>query len=171
MTTNDHDLAGRVRALRNYGSRVKYYNEVKGVNSRLDPLQAAFLRVKLSHLDEWNARRSTIAAQYEVGLAGVTGLITPTAPEWAEPSWHLYVVRHRRRSALQEHLQRNGIVTLIHYPVPPHLSKAYQEMGMRPGRFPLTEEVAQTVLSLPMGPHLDSTSAAEVIEQVRRVGL
>jgi dTDP-4-amino-4,6-dideoxygalactose transaminase len=171
VTTDDPDLADRVRVLRNYGSRVKYYNEVKGTNSRLDPLQAAFLRVKLRYLEEWNARRAAIARQYAIGLAEVPGLSVPIVPAWAEPAWHLYVIRHRQRAALQEQLQRNGIGTLIHYPVPPHLSGAYQELGLQPGHFPLTEESAQTVLSLPMGPHLDSASAAEVIEQVKRATL
>jgi dTDP-4-amino-4,6-dideoxygalactose transaminase len=171
VTTDDPDLADKVRILRNYGSRVKYYNEVKGVNSRLDPLQAAFLRVKLRHLNDWNARRAAVAQQYTIGLADVSGLIVPVVPEWAEPSWHLYIIRHRHRAALQEHLQRYGIGTLVHYPIPPHLSGAYQELGLQPGHFPLTEELGQTVLSLPMGPHLDWASTAEVIEQVKRATL
>jgi dTDP-4-amino-4,6-dideoxygalactose transaminase len=171
VTTNDPYLADRVRVLRNYGSRVKYRNEVKGTNSRLDPLQAAFLRVKLRCLDEWNARRAVVAQQYTIGLTEVPGLSVPVVPAWAEPSWHLYIVRHRQRAALQEHLQRNGIGTLVHYPIPPHLSEAYQEIGRQPGDFPLTEELAQTVLSLPMGPHLASVSVAEVIYQVKRAAL
>jgi dTDP-4-amino-4,6-dideoxygalactose transaminase len=166
VTTNDPDLADRLRVLHNYGSRVKYYNEVKGTNSRLDPLQAAFLRVKLRYLDEWNARRSAIARQYSIGLAEIPGVILPIVPEWTEPAWHLYVIRHRQRAALQEHLQRAGIGTLIHYPVPPHLSGAYQELGLPAGCFPITEELAQTVLSIPMGPHLSTADCASVIEQM-----
>ncbi len=168
VTTNDPDLADKVRVLRNYGSRIKYYNEVKGTNSRLDPLQAAFLRVKLRHLNDWNARRAVVAQQYTLGLAEMPGLVVPAVPEWVEPSWHLYVVRYRHRAALQEHLQRNGIGTLVHYPIPPHLAGAYQELGLQPAHLPLTEELAQTVLSLPIGPHLDSDSVAVVIEQVKR---
>ncbi len=144
---------------------------MKGTNSRLDPLQAAFLRVKLRHLDEWNARRVALARQFTIGLAEVAGLSVPIVPAWAEPSWHLYVIRHQQRTALQEQLQRDGIGTLIHYPVPPHLSGAYQEMGGQPGDFPLTEDLAHTVLSLPMGPHLDTAHAADVIEQVKRATL
>lgn len=169
ITTNDPDLADKLRVLRNYGSRVKYFNEVKGNNSRLDPLQAAFLRVKLRYLDEWNARRAIIAQRYAIGLAAIPGLSTPAVPEWAEPAWHLYVVRHRRRTALQELLHNNGIGTLIHYPVPPHLSGAYQELGLPAGHFPITEELAQTVLSLPMGPHLAMADCAKITEQIARV--
>jgi dTDP-4-amino-4,6-dideoxygalactose transaminase len=168
VTTNDPELADKVRVLRNYGSRVKYYNEMKGTNSRLDPLQAVFLRVKLRYLNEWNARRAIVAQRYTIGLAKISGLIIPMVPEWTEPSWHLYVIRCQHRTALQEQLHRNGIDTLIHYPVPPHLSGAYQEMGLPSGHFPITEELALTVLSLPMGPHLDRAGCAEVIEQVTR---
>ena len=171
ITTNDPDLADKLRVLHNYGSRVKYYNEVKGTNSRLDPLQAAFLRVKLRHLDEWNARRVALAQQYSIGLAEVSGLSVPIVPAWAEPSWHLYIIRHQQRAALQEQLQRDGIGTMIHYPVPPHLSGAYQELGGQPGDFPLTEELAQTVLSLPMGPHLSAADVAAVIDRVKQAAL
>ncbi|HTP10655.1 MAG TPA: DegT/DnrJ/EryC1/StrS family aminotransferase [Anaerolineae bacterium] len=169
VTTNDPDLADKVRVLRNYGSRVKYSNEVKGTNSRLDPLQAAFLRVKLRYLDEWNARRAIIAQRYAIGLAAISDLIVPAVPAWAEPAWHLYVVRSPQRAALQEQLHNNGIGTLIHYPVPPHLSGAYQEMGLPAGHFPITEDLAQTVLSLPMGPHLSTADCAKVIDQVAHI--
>jgi dTDP-4-amino-4,6-dideoxygalactose transaminase len=171
ITTNDADLADKLRVLRNYGSRVKYYNEVKGMNSRLDPLQAAFLRVKLRHLDEWHARRGAVARQYAIGLAEVAGLSVPIVPAWAEPAWHLYIIRHQQRAALQEQLQRDSIGTLIHYPVPPHLSGAYQEMGGKPGDFPITEELAHTVLSLPMGPHLSATDVATVIDRIKHAAL
>ena len=124
VTTNDPQLADRLRVLRNYGSRVKYVNEVQGYNSRLDPLQAAILRVKLAHLDEWNARRRAIAARYQRGLAGC-GLTLPHVPEWAEPVWHLYVVQHPQRDALQQALTDAGVGTLIHYPIPPHRQQAY----------------------------------------------
>ncbi len=162
VTTNNPVIAEKVRVLRNYGSRVKYYNEVKGFNSRLDPLQAAFLRAKLGHLNEWNARRKVLVSQYQAGLANVPDLVVPHTPEWAEPVWHLFVVRHAQRDALQKHLQAAEIGTLIHYPVPPHLSEAYQDAGWRAGQFLLAEQMAQSVLSLPMGPHL-STSAAEIV--------
>ncbi len=166
VTTDDDDLADRVRVLRNYGSRVKYYNEVKGYNSRLDPLQAAFLRVKLPHLDEWNQRRKSIAAIYKKALSSMEGVGFPFVPDGMDPSWHLFVVRHPERDALQRHLTEAGIGTLIHYPVPPHLSKAYAEMGCKRGDFPITEEIAQTVLSLPVGPHLQAEQIEAVVQSI-----
>ncbi len=166
VTTDDDELADRVRVLRNYGSRVKYSNEVKGYNSRLDPLQAAFLRVKLRHLDEWNRRRKSIAAIYDKSLAKIGELVLPYVPEGIDAGWHLYVVRHPRRLALQKHLTDLGVGTLIHYPVPPHLSKAYAEMGCKIGDFPITEESAATVLSLPMGPHLQAEQMQHVIYSI-----
>lgn len=168
VTTNDAELAEKIRMLRNYGSRVKYYNEVKGYNSRLDPLQAAFLGVKLKHLDEWNARRQIIARQYVAGLSRVPDLIVPQVPDWAEPVWHLFVVRHPQRAALQQHLHAANIGTLIHYPVPPHLSQAYQDAGWPAGSFPLAEQMAQAVLSLPIGPHLSPGECEVVIDEVAR---
>ncbi len=167
VTTDDDSLADRVRVLRNYGSRVKYHNEVKGFNSRLDPLQAAFLRVKLTRLDEWNSRRKTLAGRYLEALADVPDLILPYVPKWADPSWHLFVIRHPERDALQKHLTENGIGTLIHYPIPPHLSDAYREMGYREGDFPITEAIHRTVLSLPMGPHLGADQLDRVVEAIR----
>jgi len=167
VVTNDDALARRVRSLRNYGSQKKYYNDEKGFNSRLDPLQAAFLRVKLGHLDEWNQRRQTIAHRYLERLQSVHGLVLPYVPSWADPIWHIFVIRHARRDDLQKHLSRNGIGTLIHYPVPPHLSTAYHELGLRTGAFPITEELANTVLSLPIGPHLRMDSVDEVIEAIK----
>ncbi len=162
VTTNDPQLADRLRVLRNYGSRVKYVNEVQGFNSRLDPLQAAILRVKLAHLDEWNERRRTIAARYQQGLAGC-GLILPKVPDWVEPVWHLYVVRHPRRDALQQALNEAGVGTLIHYPIPPHRQQAYAERGYRQGAFPIAESMAEEVLSLPIGPHLSFEDQDRVI--------
>lgn len=167
VTTHDETLADRVRILRNYGSRTKYFNEVKGFNSRLDPLQAAFLRVKLRHLDRWNQQRKLIAAQYENGLADTPEITLPFVPESMDPSWHLFVIRHPRRELLQKRLTEAGIGTLIHYPVPPHLSKAYAEFDAKTGDFPITEELARTVLSLPMGPHLTPEQAEIVIDSVR----
>jgi dTDP-4-amino-4,6-dideoxygalactose transaminase len=166
VTTDDDQLADRVRVLRNYGSRVKYVNEVKGFNSRLDPLQAAFLGVKLTHLDEWNARRKVLAGRYMEALADVPGLTLPHVPAWADPSWHVFVVRHPERDALQKHLAAQGIGTLIHYPIPPHLSDAYREAGYKQGDFPITEAIHRTVLSLPMGPHLTSEQLERVVDAI-----
>jgi dTDP-4-amino-4,6-dideoxygalactose transaminase len=168
VTTNDTQIADRLRVLRNYGSRVKYVNEVQGYNSRLDPFQAAILRVKLSHLDAWHARRSTIAARYQVGLAGCR-LTLPFVPEWAEPAWHLYVVLNPQRDALQKALANAGVGTLIHYPIPPHLQGAYSNLGFNKGAFPVAERIHGDVLSLPMGPHLDSDDVTQVIAACRNL--
>ena len=151
ITTNRADLAERVRLLSNYGSRAKYVNEVRGVNSRLDPIQAAVLRVKLKHLDEWTGRRARLALQYSEALAD-TDLTLPHIPDWAEPAWHLYVVRSKDRDALQARLEDAGIGTLIHYPIPPHMQQAYADAGFGEGDFPLARQMATEVLSLPMGP-------------------
>jgi len=166
VTTNDSELADRVRVLRNYGSRVKYQNEVKGFNSRLDPLQAALLRVKLPRLDEWNERRHAIASSYRDQLNGIAELALPTTPGWAEPCWHLFVVRHPRRDALQRALAESGVGTLIHYPTPPHLSEAYARDLLDRPRLPRAEKIAREALSLPMGPHLNDEHLAHTIEAV-----
>jgi dTDP-4-amino-4,6-dideoxygalactose transaminase len=165
VVTSDGELAERIRILRNYGSKVKYQNEVKGFNSRLDELQAALLRVKLARLDAWNQRRGEVAAHYCQGLAGVEGLTLPHVPDWAEPAWHLFVVRHPERDTLQRHLQAAGIGTLIHYPVPPHQSEAYAE-EFAGASLPLAEQLAGSVLSLPMGPHLSHDQKKYVINQL-----
>ncbi len=167
VVTNDNQLAEKIRLLRNYGSQVKYHHDIQGLNSRLDPLQAAFLRVKLKHLDEWNARRQKIAACYLEDLADRSEISLPYVPDWAEPAWHLFVIRHLRRDALQQEFQRAGISTLIHYPVPPHLSGAYSERGWTEGAFPLTERMANEVLSLPIGPHLCAEDCSKVIAWMR----
>jgi dTDP-4-amino-4,6-dideoxygalactose transaminase len=162
ITTNDPAIADRVRVLRNYGSRVKYVNEVKGWNSRLDPVQAVVLRVKLRHLDEWNARRTAIAARYTAELVGM-GFVLPKVPAWAKPAWHLYVVQHAKRDGIQKALREAGIGTQIHYPIPPHLQMAYRDAGYSRGRFPIAESMANQVLSLPMGPQLDDASVTDAI--------
>ena len=167
VTTNDGELAERLRMLRNYGSRIKYVNDMQGYNSRLDPIQAAVLRVKLARLDEWNARRRAVAARYNAGLAGC-GVVLPQVPDWVEPVWHLYVIRHLRRDALQMALNDAGIGTLIHYPIPPHRQLAYAAAGWPAGAFPLAERMADEVLSLPIGPHLDSDQVDAVIFALRR---
>jgi dTDP-4-amino-4,6-dideoxygalactose transaminase len=166
VTTDDEELAKKIRSLRNYGSEIKYYNLIKGYNSRLDELQAAFLRVKLKHLDDWNKRRRQSAARYLQELQD-TGLILPAVPEDMNPNWHLFVVRSKQRDALQSHLNKNGIGTLIHYPVPPHLQDAYREAGFQAGDFPVTEVIHKEVLSLPIGPHLDDVQLNQVINKFK----
>jgi dTDP-4-amino-4,6-dideoxygalactose transaminase len=168
VTTDDAELADRLRVLRNYGSRKKYFNEEKGFNSRLDEFHAAFLRVKLRHLDEWNRRREAMAKKFSDGLAGL-GLGLPSVAANCTSAWHLYVVRSTRRDALQAALAERGVGTLIHYPVPPHRQQAYSEMGCGPGSFPLSERLADEVLSLPMGPHLQEDQQNYVIEACRMI--
>jgi dTDP-3-amino-3,4,6-trideoxy-alpha-D-glucose transaminase len=170
VVTNDDELAERVGVLRNYGSRSKYHNEVKGVNSRLDPIQASYLRVKLQHLDAWNARRKNVARQYLEGLSGCSDLMLPKVAPAAEPVWHQFVIRHPLRDQLQRHLKETGVGTLVHYPVPPHLSGAYADGGWKPGDFPATEELARTLLSIPISPHLGDDAIAFVIQALRTFG-
>jgi dTDP-4-amino-4,6-dideoxygalactose transaminase len=169
VTTNDDLLAEKVRVMRNYGSKKKYYNDVKGYNSRLDELQAAFLGVKLKKMDEWNGRRRVVAGKYLQGLHGAANLTLPFVPTWAEPVWHLFVVRHPKRDLLQQKLTETDIGTLIHYPVPPHLSGAYADGKWKRGNFPIAEELSNTVLSLPMGPHMTLPQVTAVIDSLPKI--
>ncbi len=168
VTTNDPELADRIRILRNYGSRIKYHNEVQGFNSRLDELQAAFLRAKLPWLDTDNARRSEIAAKYLVGLKD-TGIQLPFVPDWADPVWHLFVVRSDRRNDLWEQLKSHGIGLMMHYPIPPHMQNAYSDSFTSAGCYPIAEQIANEVLSLPIGPHLTDSEVEFVIRSCRSV--
>lgn len=165
VTTQDPVLADRIRVLRNYGSRVKYHNEVAGTNSRLDELQAALLRVKLRRLDGDNRRRTLVAQRYLEGLGG-PGLVLPTVPAFSTPVWHLFVVRHPQRDALAQRLASAGVGTVIHYPVPPHLQPAYAHLGLAEGSLPVAEAVHREVLSLPMGPTQTQAQTAAVIAAV-----
>lgn len=169
VTTDSDEIASRVRILRNYGSRVKYMNEAKGWNSRLDPLQAAFLRVKMRYLDEWNSRRRDCAREYLAALVGVPGLDLPVVPESSESAWHVFVVRHPKRDELKAALAAEGVETLMHYPVPPHLSGAYAEMGYGLRSLPVAEDLSRSVLSVPIGPHLSRAQLSTVAEATRMV--
>jgi dTDP-4-amino-4,6-dideoxygalactose transaminase len=156
VTTDDADLADALRVLRNYGSRRKYVNEVIGYNSRLDELQAAFLRVKLPCLDGWNARRHAVAREYRELLPGcLPDAVLPVVRDWTETCWHLYVIQVPERARVQAALADRGVQTLVHYPVPPHLQQAYAGLGLQRGCLPIAERLADQVLSLPMGPHVD----------------
>ncbi len=166
VTTNDAELAEKVRVLCNYGSKVKYHNEVKGFNSRLDELQAAFLREKLKVLDIWNARRKQTAAEYLKCLDGLK-LGLPHVPEWADPVWHLFVVRSPQREALQSHLASQGVSTMIHYPIPPHMQPAYSELNIKQGCLPIAEAIHREVLSLPIGPHASAEGINAVVGALR----
>lgn len=167
VVTNDAALAQRVRLLRNYGSSVKYVNEVPGHNSRLDELQAALLRVKLATLDAQNDHRRRLAAVYTESLQGLD-LVLPTCPDGLRPVWHLYVVRTRRREHVQAMLKAQGIETLIHYPIAPHLQAAYASLDLGAGSLPIAETLQDEVLSLPMGPHLEADDVRRVAAAVRR---
>ncbi len=167
VTTNDPELASRLRELRNYGSKRKYHNEVIGYNSRLDELQAALLRVKLPQLDAANRRRTHIAQRYLSAFAGL-GLTLPHVPDFAEPAWHLFVVQHPRRDALAARLAELGVATMIHYPVAPHLQPAYATLGLGAGSFPISEAMHARVLSLPIGPTQGDDATDQVIAAVQR---
>lgn len=168
VTTNDPEIARRVRVLGNYGSERRYVNELKGFNSRLDPLQAAILRVKLSRLDEWNDRRRAVASLYGSALSG-RGLKLPFVPNWADPVWHLYVIQAQNREVVQARLD-GEVQTQIHYPIPPHLQAAYSDLGLPRGSFPIAERLADTVLSLPIGPHMADAQKQKVIASVLEAG-
>ncbi len=167
VVTNDASLAREVRLLRNYGSSVKYLNELQGHNSRLDELQAALLRVKLPLLDHENDHRRSVARAYHEGLQGLD-LVLPALADGMESVWHLYVVRSRQRDLLQAQLKAVGIETLIHYPKAPHLQAAYANLGIAPGTLPIAERLQDEVLSLPMGPHLQPADVRRVVEALRR---
>jgi dTDP-4-amino-4,6-dideoxygalactose transaminase len=165
VTTNDQAIAAEVRRLRNYGSRVKYVNEVKGINSRLDEVQAAVLCVKLAHLEEWNRRRASIAERYQTQLPEAV-LVLPRVLVGATSAWHLFVVRHPDRDRVRASLFAAGVDTLIHYPIPPHLQEAYEELGLGVGTFPISEGIHREVLSLPIGPHMSDAQVSAVIAAV-----
>ena len=153
ITTDDAEIAEKVRILANYGSQIKYKNSVKGFNSRLDELHAAFLREKLKVVEAWNARRATVAKRYIHALEK-RALQLPYVPDTCQPVWHQFVIQTLHRDALQKKLADSQISTLIHYPIPPHLQEAYITSGWCRGDFPLAERMADRVLSLPMGPHI-----------------
>ena len=167
VTTNDAALADRVRRLRNYGSVQKYQHDLAGTNSRLDELQAAFLRVKLRALDRWNARRALHARHYQEALAGVPTLTLPGVAQETDPAWHLFAIRHGDRDGLRKHLDESGVATLVHYPVPPHRSPAYCSTHGT-AELPLAERLGREVLSLPVGPHQTPEQARAVTAAILR---
>jgi len=176
VTTHDGQLAEVITALRNYGSHEKYHNKYKGMNSRLDEIQAAVLRVKLKTLDEDTEKRRKVAEAYLSGLdyalgckSQSSGLILPYVADYGTPAWHLFVVRTSKRDELAEHLKEEGIQTVIHYPVPPHRQPAYPELGGQ--SFPLTEAIHREVLSLPISPCLDQKCCHSVSEAVLKFSL
>ncbi len=162
VVTDDDLIAGRIRLLRNYGSSVKYNHEIKGFNSRLDELQASFLRVKLSRLDEWNTRRRKQADFYLQALADIPDFTLPFVASWAEPVWHLFVIQHSFRDELNRYLNQNGIVTMVHYPLMPNSSLAYAEMKDRASSLRIAKRLAERFLSLPLGPQMDKDAVEHI---------
>lgn len=168
LTTQDDALAIEAKVFRNYGSEKKYYNKIKGLNSRLDELQAAILRIKLPHLDSLTESRKAIAQRYAELLSDCTAIILPFVNPKADHVYHLYVIRCERRDELQQHLSANGVGTMIHYPVPPHLQEAYQSLGYQQGDFPMAEQLAKTCLSLPLFPGMTDEQVTTVADYVKR---
>ncbi len=166
VTTNDPGLAARVRMLGNYGSAEKYVHQERGFNSRLDPIQAAVLSIKLDRLDEWNARRARIAQFYRDELS-VTPVVLPEVASFAGPAWHLFVIEVDARAEFQRHLADRGVQTIVHYPIPPHLQAAYADLAFPRGSFPIAERLADRVVSLPIGPHLSDGQAECAVGAVR----
>jgi dTDP-4-amino-4,6-dideoxygalactose transaminase len=164
VLTNDEAIANKVRSLRNYGSSIKYYHDVVGYNSRLDEMQAAFLRVKLKMLDQWNNRRQQIAKAFTAGIDNL-GYQLPFVPAFADPVWHLYVIRHPQRDALKEHLEHSGIQTGIHYPIPVHQQTCYSDLAEV--KFPIAEQLAVEILSLPMSPTLQQAEIQQIIDAIK----
>lgn len=154
VTTDNENYAAQAAMLRNYGSSERYYNEAIGYNNRIDELQARLLSLKLKHLATFTAERQQVAGWYKEGLKDITEIVTPFTAKEAVHVYHLYVIKTNQRAALQQHLKNNGVGTLIHYPVPPHLQKAYAHLGHKQGDFPIAEELANTCLSLPLYPGL-----------------
>lgn len=167
VMTDDDALAGEVRALRNYGSEVKYHHPKMGFNSRLDPIQAAILGVKLQHLSAWTRARRAAAERYDRLLADVDGVRRPVTPAGTEPVWHLYVVRVPERDRVMEAMRAAGVGVGVHYPVPCHLQGAFAKLGHARGDFPVAEEAAETMLSLPMFPEIAEAQQEEVVRALR----
>ena len=167
VTTNDAELAQRVRIIRDHGQNKKYHHLIEGYNGRLDALQAAILRIKLPHLKQWNEKRRNVAEIYNELLKGAQ-VKTPIEPRWSQGIYHLYVVRLERRDEVQKYLAQRDIQTGLHYPVPLHLQEAYLNMGYHEGDFPVTEQLAREILSLPMYPQLETaqqTAVADALQQ------
>jgi dTDP-4-amino-4,6-dideoxygalactose transaminase len=157
--------------LRDHGQAKKYYHDVEGYNGRLDALQAGILTVKLRHLPEWNRKRQEAAKRYHEMFLAMEGVTAPHQPEWSRPVYHLYVIRVQDREGLQKHLTEANIGTGIHYPVPLHLQKAYENFGYQRGDFPVTERVAAEILSLPMCPQLEAEQQRRVVQKIQDVAV
>ncbi|MGD0223002.1 MAG: DegT/DnrJ/EryC1/StrS family aminotransferase [Terriglobia bacterium] len=166
VTTNDDDIARKIRMIRDHGQAKKYYHDMEGYNGRLDSIQAGILRVKLRHLTAWNERRRECASRYQELLGAAEGIDLPSEPSWSKAVFHLYVVQVQNREQLQKHLGDAGIGTGIHYPIPLHLQNAYKNLGYREGDFPICEEAASHILSLPMFPGLTCAQQDRIAQLV-----
>lgn len=167
VTTNDESIARTVKMIRDHGQAKKYYHDIEGYNGRLDALQAGMLRIKLQHLAQWNQQRRERATLYGRLLADLAeDVVTPFEPSWSRGVYHLYVIRHADREALQAHLASQGIGSAIHYPIPLHLQKAYKDLNYKPGDFPVSEKVTPEILSLPMYPQLHADQQRRVVEAI-----
>jgi dTDP-4-amino-4,6-dideoxygalactose transaminase len=166
ITTNNEAMANTMRILRDHGQAQKYYHQMEGYNGRLDALQAGFLTIKLRHLAQWNRNRQEVANRYDQAFAAVDGVVAPFGPDSARSVYHLYVIRVQQREALQKHLAKSGIGTGIHYPVPLHLQEAYRHLQYPEGSFPVCEQVASEILSLPMYPQLRPDQSRRVVNEI-----
>ena len=167
ITTNDPKIARKVSMLRDHGQAKKYYHDFEGYNGRLDAIQAGILRVKIKHLSEWNEKRRQNATRYNEILKSVDHIVTPYEPEWTKAVYHLYIIRTKKREELQKYLSENGVNTGLHYPIPLHLQNAYQKSGSTNGNYPVTEKVAQEILSLPMFPDLTAAQIEYVGDKIK----
>ncbi len=165
VTTDSAELATTIKGLRNYGSQIKYYNEYKGVNSRLDELQARVLSIKIKYLNKWNSQRNSIAGQYLAGI-NPSAAILPYVDKNSTSVYHQFVVRTDKRDTLIDLFRKNNIEFMIHYPVPPHLQKAYKELNFIKGAFPVAEVIADTCISLPLYPGLAKSQVDRIIETI-----
>jgi len=168
VTTDNQNLSKKIRLFRNYGSDIKYKNELRGYNSRLDELQAAFLIEKLKVLEKQNEKRRKIAKIYIDTLKNIEDLQLPLIPEWAEPVWHQFIIRHRDRDKLINTLNKAGIETMIHYPIPPHLQKAYKDFGKKKGDYPISEKIHNEALSLPINPNINLLEIEKITKTISR---
>lgn len=167
VTTNNEEIAKKIRMLRDHGQSKKYYHDIEGYNGRLDAIQAGILQVKLRHLSGWNEERRANAFRYNKFLQQMEGIITPYEPEWSKSVYHLYVIRTKNRDELQSFLSKNNIASGLHYPVPLHLQKAYESMEHKNGGFPISEKASAEILSLPMYPGLTVNQQEQVVEKIK----
>jgi dTDP-4-amino-4,6-dideoxygalactose transaminase len=168
VTTNDEQIAQKIRMLRDHGQAEKYFHDIEGYNGRLDAVQAGCLRIKLKYLAEWNEKRRRNAYIYNRLLGPLDGTITPHEPLWTKPVYHLYVIRTQRRDELLKFLSENGIASGLHYPVPLHLQKAYKILGLKKGDFPISEKLASELISLPLYPELTFGQIDRVVRKIKK---